>query len=227
MRLKESLERRRQASSRATGREDVARGHRGAKEREGSLRGVEWGTWRERNDDGDGEGRTETAKRRSTRKGESAKRRTKMKKEGESGKERRASLEPPLLACRVLMNANHDPEAARSTCCFPVQIAYNFYCHGRNSSLMEARLISVLLLRPSIPCFVRFVALSSALASPSSLPPFTPASSVSPSSVSLRATSHPLPRLSASHSPLSAIPIPHLILDQRHRALCGSHIRRI
>jgi hypothetical protein len=40
------------------------------------------------------------------------------------------------------MNANHDPEAARSTCCFPVQIAYNFYCHGRNSSLMEARLIS-------------------------------------------------------------------------------------
>jgi len=47
------------------------------------------------------------------------------------------------------MNANHDPEAARSTCCFPVQIAYNFYCHGRNSSLMEARLISVLVLRPS------------------------------------------------------------------------------
>lgn len=51
------------------------------------------------------------------------------------------------------MNANHDPEAARSTCCFPVQIAYNFYCHGRNSSLMEARLISVLVLRPGcVPC---------------------------------------------------------------------------
>lgn len=63
--------------------------------------------------------------------------------------ERESILEPPLLACRALMNANHDPEAARSTCCFPVQIAYNFYCHGRNSSLMEARLIAVLVLRPS------------------------------------------------------------------------------
>lgn len=40
------------------------------------------------------------------------------------------NINPPLLACRGLMNANHDPEAARSTCCFPVQIAYNFYCHG-------------------------------------------------------------------------------------------------
>lgn len=28
-----------------------------------------------------------------------------------------------------------------STCCFPDQIAYNFYCHGRNSGLMEVRLI--------------------------------------------------------------------------------------
>lgn len=81
------------------------------------------------------------------------------------------------------MNANHDPEAARSTCCFPVQIAYNFYCHGRNSSLMEARLISVLVLRPS-PCSVRFVALSLALAPPSSLlhPCHQP---TSPSSVTL------------------------------------------
>ena len=64
------------------------------------------------------------------------------------------------------MNANHDPEAARSTCCFPVQIAYNFYCHGRNSSLMEARLILLLVFasRPGEAVFhVRFVALSSLL----------------------------------------------------------------
>lgn len=86
------------------------------------------------------------------------------KREGE----RESISEPPLLACRALMNANHDPEAARSTCCFPVQIAYNFYCHGRNSSLMEARLISVLVLRPGrVPW--RFVALSLALAPPFSL----------------------------------------------------------
>lgn len=61
------------------------------------------------------------------------------------------------------MNANHDPEAARSTCCFPVQIAYNFYCHGRNSSLMEARLILLLVLRPGKACSMRFVAHSLAL----------------------------------------------------------------
>ena len=55
----------------------------------------------------------------------------------EEGRERiqekekeKENINPPLLACRGLMNANHDPEAARSTCCFPVQIAYNFYCHG-------------------------------------------------------------------------------------------------
>jgi len=42
----------RQASGQATGREDVAKGHRRAKEREGSLRGVEWGSRsQERNDD--------------------------------------------------------------------------------------------------------------------------------------------------------------------------------
>lgn len=71
----------------------------------------------------------------------------------EGGRKRESITEPPLLACRALMNANHDPEAARSTCCFPVQIAYNFYCHGRNSSLMEARLILVLVLRPGcVPC---------------------------------------------------------------------------
>lgn len=72
------------------------------------------------------------------------------------------------------MNANHDPEAARSTCCFPVQIAYNFYCHGRNSSLMEARLISsVLVLRPSrVPCVL--------LPSPRSILPATPLPSASP-----------------------------------------------
>jgi hypothetical protein len=109
--------------------------------------------------------------------------------------------EPPLLACRALMNANHDPEAARSTCCFPVQIAYNFYCHGRNSSLMEARLISVLVLRPSrVSCVL--------LPSPQLLHHHlsaSPSPSASPSSMSLRAISHPLPRLSASHSPLSAV----------------------
>lgn len=136
----------------------------------------------------------------------------------------RASRSPPLLACRALMNANHDPEAARSTCCFPVQIAYNFYCHGRNSSLMEARLISVLVLRPGRVRFVRFVALSSSpvLSPLTTVLPASPSPSVSPSSVSLRAISHPLlppplpTRLSARHSPLStvfAIPIPHLILD--------------
>lgn len=57
-----------------------------------------------------------------------------------------------------------------STCCFPVQIVYNFYCHGRNSSLlMEAR--SGLIcsdarasFSPSfcvpVPCSWRFVALA-------------------------------------------------------------------
>lgn len=60
----------RQASGgQATSREEVARGHRGAKEREGSLRGVEWGTWsRERNDDEGDEVETEMAKGGATRK---------------------------------------------------------------------------------------------------------------------------------------------------------------
>lgn len=108
---------------------------------------------------------------------ESAKRGRRLKRERERENERRnrrkrregeeSISEPPLLACRGLMNANHDPEAARSTCCFPVQIAYNFYCHGRNSSLMEARLISVLVLCPGrVPCVL--------LPSPEALAPSSP-----------------------------------------------------
>lgn len=79
-------------------------------------------------------------------------------------KRRRDEDQPPLLACPGLMNANHDPEAASSTCCFPVQIAYNFYCHGRNSSLMEARLITVLVLRPGT-VFLAFCCLRVSLSS--------------------------------------------------------------
>lgn len=134
--------------------------------------------------------------------------------------------EPPLLACRVLMNANHDPEAARSTCCFPVQIAYNFYCHGRNSSLMEARLISsVLVLRPSrVPCVL--------LPSPCLQHPLCYTLAVGfPSSMSLRAVSHPLPRLSASLLlPLSPSPRFRfhisfsILLDQRHRGRYAGRI---
>lgn len=126
---------------------------------------------------------------------ESAKRGRRLKRERERENERRnrrkrregeeSISEPPLLACRGLMNANHDPEAARSTCCFPVQIAYNFYCHGRNSSLMEARLISVLVLCPGrVPCVL--------LPSPEALAPSSPClytlvPSASPSGTSLRA----------------------------------------
>ena len=91
-----------------------------------------WGTERE----WEGRGGNRTGKERERGgvgiegKSEEYEERRKRKREEED--------QPPLLACRGLMNANHDPEAARSTCCFPVQIAYNFYCHGRNSSLMEA-----------------------------------------------------------------------------------------
>jgi len=114
------------------------------------------------NDEGDevGTGRRWREARRGKRERETGQenegKRGREKRGGKGGEEERRGesiSEPPLLACRALMNANHDPEAARSTCCFPVQIAYNFYCHGRNSSLMEARLISVLVLRPSrVPC---------------------------------------------------------------------------
>lgn len=127
------------------------------------------------------------------------------------------------------MNANHDPEAARSTCCFPVQIAYNFYCHGRNSSLMEARLISsVLVLRRSrVPCVL--------LPSPRNILPATPLPSASPlacRSARFLTLFPAFPRASSHLSlAISAIPISRLVLDPSRstppRALCRSYIRRI
>lgn len=141
-RLRESGGESREASQ-ATGHEDVARGEgerrrgeasygvpgpvrattttRGMRDRKG-VRGTRRKSDRERERERGGvgiEGKSEEYEERRKRK-------------------REEEDQPPLLACRGLMNANHDPEAARSTCCFPVQIAYNFYCHGRNSSLMEA-----------------------------------------------------------------------------------------
>lgn len=142
-RLRESGGESREASQ-ATGHEDVARGEgerrrgeasygvpgpvratttRGMRDRKGVR-----GTRRK----SDREGKREREKWCGHR-GEERRIRGKKRK-----REREGEDQPPLLACRGLMNANHDPEAARSTCCFPVQIAYNFYCHGRNSSLMEA-----------------------------------------------------------------------------------------
>lgn len=160
---------------------------------------------------------------------ESAKRGRRIKRR--RGRERESISEPPLLACRALMNANHDPEAARSTCCFPVQIAYNFYCHGRNSSLMEARLISVLVLRPSrVPCVL--LPLSLALAPPFS-PCFTLAIALSLSLACRSPHGFSPPSLPFYLFHLSRrlrfrFPISFLILfDQRHRALCRSYIRRI
>lgn len=158
----------------------------------------------------------------------------------EREREREHLSEPPLLACRALMNANHDPEAARSTCCFPVQIAYNFYCHGRNSSLMEARLISVLVLRPSrVSCVL--------LPSPRSSPPHHHHHHHHHTSSLLHPRRRPLPLACRSARFLTPLipaypratlaslrrlrfrfPISFsILLDQRHRALCRSHIRRI
>lgn len=141
-RLRESGGESREASQ-ATGHEDVARGEgerrrgeasygvpgpvrattttRGMRDRKG-VRGTRRKSDRERE-----------RERWCGHRGEERRIRGKKRK-----REREGEDQPPLLACRGLMNANHDPEAARSTCCFPVQIAYNFYCHGRNSSLMEA-----------------------------------------------------------------------------------------
>lgn len=66
--------------SRETGREDVVRGHRRAKEREGILRGVEWNTRpQERDDDGDGEKETEMAKRERDEEKGNAKQNRRMK----------------------------------------------------------------------------------------------------------------------------------------------------
>lgn len=161
---------------------------------------------------------------------ESAKRGRRIKRR--RGRERESISEPPLLACRALMNANHDPEAARSTCCFPVQIAYNFYCHGRNSSLMEARLISVLVLRPSrVPW--RFVAplLSPRTTVLSLLHPCHLSLSLSLACRSPHGFSPPSPPFYLFHLSRRLrfrFPISFLILfDQRHRALCRSYIRRI
>lgn len=52
--MKKSLEETQARSGQAaTGREDVAKGHRGAKERGGSpLGGVEWGIWERNGDEG-------------------------------------------------------------------------------------------------------------------------------------------------------------------------------
>lgn len=121
-RLRESGGEPREASQ-ATGHEDVARGGEASYGVPGPVRATRTRGMRDRKSEREvvwaSRGRAKNTKRE--REGEG---------EGED--------QPPLLACRGLMNANHDPEAARSTCCFPVQIAYNFYCHGRNSSLMEA-----------------------------------------------------------------------------------------
>ena len=40
------------------------------------------------------------------------------------------------------MNASHDPQSCSTCSCFPVQPAYNFYCHGK-----EITAVSLLLLR--------------------------------------------------------------------------------
>jgi len=71
--------------SRETGREDVVRGHRRAKEREGILRGVEWNTRpQERDGDGDGEKETEMAKReRDEEKGNAKQNRRMKRRKGE------------------------------------------------------------------------------------------------------------------------------------------------
>lgn len=70
--------------SRETGREDVVRGHRRAKEREGILRGVEWNTRPQERDDGDGEKETEMAKReRDGEKGNAKQNRRMKRRKGE------------------------------------------------------------------------------------------------------------------------------------------------
>lgn len=69
--------------SRETGREDVVRGHRRAKEREGILRGVEWNT-RPQERDGDGEKETEMVKReRDEEKGNAKQNRRMKRRKGE------------------------------------------------------------------------------------------------------------------------------------------------
>lgn len=135
-RLRESGGEPREASQ-ATGHEDVARGGEASYGVPGPVRATRTRGMRDRKSERDedeeeiGQGKREREVVWASR---GRAKNTKREREGEGEGED----QPPLLACRGLMNANHDPEAARSTCCFPVQIAYNFYCHGRNSSLMEA-----------------------------------------------------------------------------------------